>query len=276
MAVESRAERGPAVVQVEGEHSPTPEPARTLLHGAPVAGARAKVVAAGEEVAGVQADADASGRVGADNRASSANVRPIECPAPAVFSRATTRILASAESPRPGRRRRGDPGLEPFARVGAGVDHDAGKAQGLARSSSSVNASMARAHAAGPGREIDEIARVGEDRAGCRSAGRRRRKAGISWWPERPRRPLALILQEDLHGPAPEIATPLQGLVQAARNRHVGPEVVGGPRRPRGRGHAPSADGAGRALPAVGVEDSGRRRPGARPARNGSPGPGRR
>jgi len=44
--------------------------------------------------------------------------------------------------------------------------------------------------------------------------------------PEGPGGPPALVLQEDLDRATTDLAAPLEGVVEAARDRHVGPDLV--------------------------------------------------
>ena len=150
----------------------------------------------------------------------------------------------------------GDPGLEPVSPMRAGVNDNGGQAQGLG-ALQLVREHIDRPAALGPaGGEIDQVARMGEDRPDA--GGPRGVPEGPDLLrPECRRRPLPLILQEDLDRAAAEIAATLQCLVQAAGNRHVRPEIIRSPRCPRvHRQGIPSAAGAGLAPPGI-VLDAG-------------------
>ena len=85
-------------------------------------------------------------------------------------------------------------------------------------------------HRLGPGGvgrrgEIDQIARVGEDVADPGERPRQREGARLLGR-ERLRRPLTLVLQEELHRAAADRPPALEGAVEAPRDRHVGAELV--------------------------------------------------
>src|SRR3989442_1357234 len=73
--------------------------------------------------------------------------------------------------------------------------------------------------------EVDQVARVGEDVADARLPARRVKGADLRVR-HRPGVPLALVPQEELHGAAVERPSALEGAVEAARDRHVGAELV--------------------------------------------------
>ena len=127
------------------------------------------------------------------------------------------------------------PGLEPRAHVRAGMDDHAREAERLA----SLELVGERVDRLRPGRgvgagQVDEVARVGEDAPDAGPASRRGERAD-RLVVERSRRPLTLVLQEDLHGAAAHLATALERQVQAAGDRHVGSDLVR-PRRHGGQG----------------------------------------
>src|SRR5439155_1454642 len=76
--------------------------------------------------------------------------------------------------------------------------------------------------------EVDQVARVGEDVADARLPARRVKGADLRVR-HRPGVPLALVPQEELHGAAVERPSALEGAVEAARDRHVGAELVARP-----------------------------------------------
>src|SRR5439155_382651 len=110
-----------------------------------------------------------------------------------------------------------------------GVNDDAGEIQPL-RALELVGEGV---HGPAPGgvirrAEIDQVARVGEDVADARLPARRVKGADLRVR-HRPGVPLALVPQEELHSAAVERPSALEGAVEAARDRHVGAELVGRP-----------------------------------------------
>src|SRR5256886_8617740 len=76
--------------------------------------------------------------------------------------------------------------------------------------------------------EMDQVARVGKDVAVARLPARRVKGADLRVR-HRPGVPLALVRQEELHGAGGERPSAVEGAVEAARDRHVGAELVARP-----------------------------------------------
>jgi hypothetical protein len=138
------------------------------------------------------------------------------------------RLVEGADDP-------ANPGLEPRAHVRAGMDDHERETERLATLElvgERVDRLCPRG-GVGAG-QIDEVARVREDPPDARlpSRGGERTDRLVV---ERPRRPLTLILQEDLDGAAAHLVPALECQVQAAGDRHVGSDLVR-PRRHGGQG----------------------------------------
>ena len=128
MTVETRAERSLCVVQVKREHPAAPHGCLALRHRATVAGPGAEIVAGGEQMARVQANADPLGPGGALEQGG----QLVECPADRVpgAGRVLERYLDPiARGPCERLVERGrdpaDPRLESGAHVRAGMDDHA-------------------------------------------------------------------------------------------------------------------------------------------------------
>ena len=238
MAVESRAERRLCVVQMKRQHSATPHRGLAFRHCPPVAGLGADVVPGGEQVACVDADADPLGSGRAVDQCRELGERPAERVA-AARSVLERDFDATTTGTREHLVERGDdpaePGLEPGAHVGAGVNDHARELERLR----ALELVGERAHRLRPrgrvrAREVDEVARVRKGAPDACSPPGRAKHANLVGF-EGLCRPLALVLQEDLDCAAADLAAPVEGVVETARNGHVSADLVAG-RRHGGQG----------------------------------------
>src|SRR2546421_7102877 len=246
VAVEAGAERGAGVVEVEREHARQSHRTRAALDGGGVAHRRADVVARDEQVAGIQAHAYPLGAPHAADDARQVLERSPERVAPAgrvLEGHADARARCARQRLVHGPRHRVETGLPPRAHVRARVHDQTAETQRLG----ALQLVRERVDGLPPGRghgrgQVDEIATVREGVPDPRAAARgaeRARGGGV----ERRRRPLALVLEEDLDGAAAEVAAPRRRQGKAARDRDVRAQLVD---RPRHRPSLPPcAAGAG-------------------------------
>src|SRR5438874_10774886 len=246
VAVEAGAERGAGVVQMEREHARQSHRARAALDGGGVTRGRADVVAGDEQVAGVQAHAHPLGAPHAPDDPRQVLERSPERVAPAGrvlegHAHAGARRADQRLVHRP--RHRVEAGLPPRAHVRAGVHDQTAETQRLG----ALQLVRERVDGLPPGRghgrgQVDEVAAVREGVPDPRAAARGAERAGGGRVEGR-RRPLALVLEEDLDGAAAEVAAPRRRQGKAARDRDGRAQLVDRP--PHRPSLPPCAAGAG-------------------------------
>ena len=181
---------------------------------------------------GVETHAEPARAPGAVQQRAQLAQRPAEPAAGAggVLQRDAHPIAARAAQRFPHRVRHApQPPFDAGAQMRSRVNHHAAEPQRLA----ALELVGERIDRLAPGRrrrarQVDEIARVGEhgrDAAGP-ARGPKRARLVVA---ERPRRPLPLVLEEDLNGMTAERLTPLERQRQPPGDRHVRAELVGRP-----------------------------------------------
>ena len=229
VAVESRAEGCPGVVEVKRQHPTASHRGFALRHRPTVAGLGADVVPRGEQVARVDADADPLGSGRAVDQCRQLGERPadrvaaargvLERDFDAIATGTRERFVERRDDP-------AEPGLEPGAHMRAWVDDHARETERLR----ALQLVGERGHRLRPrrgmrARKVDEIARMGKHTPDAGVPPGRAKQPDL-FGLEGLGRPPALVFQEDLHGAAADRAAALEGLVETARDGHVGPDLV--------------------------------------------------